>query len=112
MEVKKRTDNGFILSNSRHTVECDFRENRAVIFQNNEVKHYCKLVFPSAWDVSNLIQIVDIVRNEVLFEVDLVGSEFEEWVRQLLKAFASYLKDSEVIIGYYEIDGIRIAKCL
>lgn len=112
MEVKQRTDNGFILSNSRHTIECDFRENKAVILKNNEVEHYCKLVFPQAWDISNLVQIVDIVRNEVLFEVDLVGSEFEDWVKQLLKALASYLGDSEVITGYYEIDGVRIAKCL
>jgi hypothetical protein len=107
MKVNSLTDNGFVISNDCYKVECDFKTMSAAILKNGEVENYCALKFPHAWNESNLLQINDVARHKTLFEVDLKGNDVNEWIKQLMKAFADYLKD-DLIIGNYNISGIEI----
>lgn len=107
MKTDKLTDNGFIISNDIYKVECHFIDNSVSILKNGELDHYCKLAFPHPWNISNILQIIDVGSKELLFEVDLVGIDFNEWVNQLMKAFSNYLKD-DLIIKNYIISGYTI----
>lgn len=107
MIVKMLSDNNFLLSNDNYTVECDLKFMTAAILKNGELENYCSLKF-SDKEVFNFLQVIDVVRHKTLFEVEFKGDNIKEWIEQLIKAFSDYLKDPEVITGYYNISGIEI----
>jgi hypothetical protein len=102
MIFKDCTD-GFKGFSGNVTIECDFRQNRAAILRNGELEHYCKLEFPYVWNISNLVQVIDIGSNTELFSVDLTGSDYDSWVNQIKLAFDQHIKPD-----YYNIDGFKI----
>jgi len=107
MKVNSLTDNGFVISNDCYKVECDFKTMSTAILKNGEVENYCALKFPHALNESNLLQINDVARHKTLFEVDLKGTNINEWTNQLMKAFADYLKD-DLILHNYNISSYTI----
>ena len=98
-------EGGFTGKSNLYHVRCNLKTNRAIITQNGEIRDYCEFKFPDP--VSNKLQVFD--GQIMIFEVDLQGNDYHEWVKQLIKSFADYLQDEAVILDYYDIDGVLIA---